>query len=916
MSYRKKLIEVALPLDAINDASAYDKMPGIGPHPKGIHHWWARLPLPCARAILFASLIDDPSSSPDWAEKDAREQDKERLRLFRIIRELLQKKPHEASKAFEKARIEISKATAGESPTVFDPFCGGGSIPLEASRLGLDARGSDLNPVALTITKAVLEIAPRMTGLGPVGTSERGSPGLASDIRHYAKAIGEGLSKALGELFPLIRSGGLKSSPALPAIAWIWARTVACPNPACGIDVLLVKSLVLANRKDKKTWLAPEVVDGELRFGIKAGRGKPPETKVGRGARFRCLGCGATTEDSYVKSEGMAGRLRTRLVASVAGGERGRVYVPASGVSRAETITERPEGAPDEELPTNPRWFSPPAFGLRRYSDLFTPRQLRGLMELIKQLHKIRPQIIADAERQRIAGRFSGDPAAYADAIVTFLGLAIDRCADFNNALCRWSASNEKVMNLFARQAIPMVFDFAEANLLGTSVGSWATCSAYVADCVEVSVLRGQRPGSVVQADASKSVPAASSLLVSTDPPYYDNIGYADLSDFFYVWLRRSIGALYPDAFATLLVPKAQELIATPYRFDGDERRAKEHFESGFRATFSLLRDRLDPRFPMTVYYAFKQTDDDSEVEGGHQTASTGWETLLEALISSGFQITATWPVRASQAWRMVSMGTNALASYIVLACRPRSASAPLAKRQEFVSALRRELPEALRQLQSGNVAPVDLAQASIGPGMAVFSRSSRVLEADGGAMSVRGALHIINEELDRFLEAVEGGVDPQTRFCVAWFQQFGMNEGKAGDADELIRAKNTSTQSLSSVFVAKAGKAHLLPRTEYPKKWDPAVDEKLSIWFCTQNVIRALEDDGEEAAARLCARLGHGRTEDVRLLSYRLFSICERNKWAEEAISYNALVASFSGIEERIRSGEGKPAQTSMFQG
>ena len=507
---------------------------------------------------------------------------------------------------------------------------------------------------------------------------------------------------------------------------------------------------------------------------------------------------------------------------------------------------------------------------------------------------------------------------AYADAVATYLAFAVDRCSDFNNSLCRWSPSNEKVMNLFGRQAVPMVWDYAEANILSQSVGAWKTCKNYVAECLEVILAWGKDAGSVVQRDAVTAISPGSQLLFSTDPPYYDNIGYADLSDFFYVWLRRTIGKVYPDIFSTLLVPKAQELVATPYRFDGDKEKAKNHFEGGFKKAFHAFREAADPRFPLTVYYAFKQDEDDEEEDVNRDRVSltTGWETLLEALISTGFQITATWPVRASQKWRMVSMGTNALASYIVLACRARKDDAPIATRREFIGGLKRELPEALRNLQHGNVAPVDLAQASIGPGMAAFSRYSKVLEADGSPMPVRTALQIINQELDAFLTEQEGELDPDTRFCITWFEQRGIAEGPFGEADVLARAKNTSVKGLVDVGVlsSRGGKVKLLSRDEIPGDWDPLTDQRLTIWECTQHLIRVLNARGEEAAGRLTAKLGGGRSEEARALAYRLYSICERKKWAEEAFAYNSLVVSWPSIQEKAVAPGGPGEQTSLF--
>jgi putative DNA methylase len=931
---KKKLIEVALPLDAINDASAYDKMPGIGPHPKGLHQWWARLPLPSARAMLFASLVDDPSSDPKFQELPVAEQDRERERLFGIIRSLMQKKIHGQPEVFEAAHAEIVRSCGGRVPTVLDPFSGGGSIPLEAQRLGLKAHASDLNPIAVLITKALIEIPPKFAGKPAVNPESRhslstrgwrGAAGLAEDVRFYGDWMRDEAEKQIGHLYPKVKPPKSHGGSEATVIAWIWSRTVKCPNPACGITMPLVRSFSLSTKTGKQAWVEPvlEVGAKSVRFAVKTGKGKPSEGTVNRrGAR--CVACDASVPFAHVRSEGKEGRMRARLMAIVAEGPRGRMYIAPTEIQESAMAIAKPEGVPETGLPEQALGFRVQQYGMTSHRDLFTSRQLIALTTFSDLVVKVQEKVYVESvaagfpdDRNRLNDGGSG-ATAYADAVATYLAFAVDRCSDFNNSLCRWSPSNEKVMNLFGRQAVPMVWDYAEANILSQSVGAWKTCKNYVAECLEVILAWGKDAGSVVQRDAVTAISPGSQLLFSTDPPYYDNIGYADLSDFFYVWLRRTIGKVYPDIFSTLLVPKAQELVATPYRFDGDKEKAKNHFEGGFKKAFHAFREAADPRFPLTVYYAFKQDEDDEEEDVNRDRVSltTGWETLLEALISTGFQITATWPVRASQKWRMVSMGTNALASYIVLACRARKDDAPIATRREFIGGLKRELPEALRNLQHGNVAPVDLAQASIGPGMAAFSRYSKVLEADGSPMPVRTALQIINQELDAFLTEQEGELDPDTRFCITWFEQRGIAEGPFGEADVLARAKNTSVQGLvdSGVLSSRGGKVKLLSRDEIPGEWDPLTDRRLTIWECTQHLIRVLNARGEEAAGRLAAKLGGGRSEEARALAYRLYSICERKKWAEEAFAYNSLVVSWPSIQEKAVAPEGLGEQTSLF--
>ncbi|MBF0108102.1 MAG: DUF1156 domain-containing protein [Magnetococcales bacterium] len=901
----KKLIEVALPLPEINDASAYDKMPGIGPHPKGIHHWWARLPLPTARAVLFASVVDDPSAHPDQFPT-GEAQNAERERLFGIIRELMQKKLHERPDVYAKAREEMLKHADGKLPPVLDPFSGGGSIPLEAARLGFAAHAADLNPVAVLLNKCNLELVPRWLECSPVNPEVRGhvlkdtgwtgSRGLAEDVRYYGNLIRERAIAKIGHLYPKVKLPREYGGREANVIAWLWARTIMCPNPACGARAPLVRSFWLCRKKPNFIHAKPVFEDKSIRFIIEKSGIAEKETTSGKGAR--CLFCGRQFSKAQVRKSAIDHGVEDIPLATVADIGQGRTYLPSDSVWMPEAL--KPEAPMIEQNMTNDRrWFSPPLYGWSRFVDIFTPRQLTALVtlgDLVKDIHE---DVVVDAAK---AGRFD-DVDEYARTVTTFLALALDRCADFNNGLCRWTSGNQKVMNLFGRQAIPMVWDFAEANILGNTVGSWVTCENYVADCIEVLGKSSVGSGNGRQVDASGAWNDASGLLVSTDPPYYDNIGYAALSDFFYVWLRRTIGDLYPELFKTILVPKAPELTAAPERFDGNKETAKEHFESGFRKAFATLREKMDPRFPLTVYYAFKQEDektgsdeDDNGDEEGPNNGTdltTGWETLLDALLGSGFQITATWPVRASQKWRMVAMGTNALASYIVLACRPRPVDAPQCGRREFLNEMKKELPTALKRLQQGNIAPVDLAQAAIGPGMAVFSRYAKVVESHGNAMTVRTALALINRTLDEVLAEQDAEFDADTRWALAWFDQHGMEEGEFGVAETLSRAKNTAVNGLeqAGIVTARGGKVRLVKRDELPENWDPASDNRLTVWEATQRLIRVLDQHGESGASALLRKLGGSVGETARELSYRLYKVCEGKNWSSEALAYNSLV-------------------------
>ena len=921
MSDRKKLIEVALPLEDINREASREKSIRHG-HPSTLHLWWARRPLAACRAVLFASLVDDPSS-PYLKHKfpTEAEQKNERERLFKIIRELVLWKNVNNEHILEQARAEILKSTDGNPPPVLDPFCGGGSIPLEAQRLGLEAHGSDLNPVAVLITKAMIEILPRFAGQPPVnpdtqGTLEqnetwKGATGLAEDIRYYGEWMRNKAEKQIGHLYPKIKVPKEQGGGWATVIAWVWVRRIKCHNPICEAKMPLVTSFWLSNKKGNKAWIEPIVdkVNKTVQFEVKTGDGVPPEpTKIGRGARFRCLVCHQDNPAGHVKAESIAGQMDAQLMAIVAEGQNGRIYLSPS--EEHEKIAEfaKPNWIPETEMNRDTtNLVSGRGYGFFTWADLFTQRQLTALSTFSDLVNEAREKVQVDATNADCE-----DAGTYADAVVTYLAFALDKGADYWSSLCTW-VPNGFIRSTFARQAIAMVWDYAESNPFSQSTGSWVACVDWVLRFISKNSGLQIPDGHATQADASVTLSDVQTPLISTDPPYYDNIGYADLSDFFYIWLRRNLRHIYPELFNLMLVPKTEELVAASHRFNGDKSRAEAHFLTGLGKAFQLMRARAHPDYPTTIYYAFKQSETD-KADGG--TASTGWETMLEGLLKAGFQITSTLPMRTERGARTTAIGTNALASSIVLVCRPRPDDASMVTRRNFIAELRRELPNALRHLQQGNIAPVDLAQASIGPGMAVFSRYSKVLEADGSPMQVRKALQIINEELDAYFTEQEGALDADTRFCVSWFEQHGMREAPYGEADVLARARDTSVEGIaeSDILQAHAGKVRLLSRDEYTAEWDPNSESRLNIWKCTQYLIRTLNQGGETEAARLVRQLGSEQSENARGLAYRLYAICERKGWAQEAIAYNTLVTAWTAIQDISAKPEPEVTQQELF--
>lgn len=941
----KKLIEVALPLDDINAACAREKMPGIGAHPRGIHLWWARRPLAAARAVLFAQMVNDPGGERGWSRGKTKAQaDMEREALFDIIRDLVKWENTTNEEVLERAREAIrrswqetcalNKGKPGfdpeKLPAFHDPFAGGGAIPLEAQRLGLESYASDLNPVAVMINKAMIEIPPKFAGQKPIGPIPKGeqapdafvdwsgAKGLAEDVRRYGHWMREEAYKRIGHLYPTVPAvqeqdgtwrhatpdDTKEKQSELTVIAWLWARTVKSPNPAFSdVEVPLVKSFVLSSKKGKEAWVEPIIEGDRYRFEIR--HGIPPAeakggTKLGRGANFKCLMSDSPIESKYIYSTAKAGELGSKLLTVVCEGKRGRVYLEPTDIIEAVARKAQPDWKPTVDMPKNPRWFSPPAYGMDSYGDLFTDRQLVALVTFSDLVAEAREKIKADS---LAAGMPIGEPLAqggssaqaYAEAVSVYLGFAVDRCADFNNSLTGWRSGNEKIMYLFARQAIPMTWDYGEANIMEKVVGGFVTNLEYQVKCL-LKISGTEFKGFVCQQDAANQT-ISMNKVVSTDPPYYDNIGYADLSDFFYVWMRRVLRSVFPQLFATMVVPKAEELVATPYRH-GSKEKAETFFMDGMTRAMHNLAEQTHPAFPVTIYYAFKQSE---TKEAG--TSNTGWETFLEAVLRAGFSITGTWPMRSEQSSRMISMGTNALASSIVLVCEKRQVAAEQIGRKVFLRELREAMPEALETMIGGEngrspVAPVDLAQAAIGPGMAVFSKYEAVLNQDGSRMSVHDALILINRAITEYLSPDAGNFDADTLFCSAWYDQYGWSSGEFGEANTLAQAKGTSVAGVdeAGIIESGSGKVKLLKWADYPADWDPTQDNRTPVWEACHHMIRTLSTQGETAAGELLARMPE-RAEPIRQLAYHLYTLCERSGRAEDARAYNELIVSWSSI-------------------
>jgi putative DNA methylase len=985
---RKKLIEVALPLEAINTASAREKSIRHG-HPSTLHLWWARRPLAACRAVLFASLVDDPDSEPRYRKADGSVDEDlaggKRAELFTLIEDLVLWENSNNPAVLNRARAEIArcvlsrKIETGEmskdtvvfgkdegkpspkgpisfkkdgpvtaydvelmqappeavnqvlatyAPPVLDPFAGGGSIPLEAQRLGLRAHASDLNPVPVLINKALIEIPPKFANQPPVHpdvdqqTGWSGAAGLAEDVRRYGQWMRDEAEKRIGHLYPKVKITAemVKERPdleqyegeELTVIAWLWARTVPSPDPSlAGKHVPLVRSFWLSKKKGREAYIRPEInsENGTYQFNVLTGKPKTDfDPSVGTVSRQggRCLITGSPMPLAEIRISAKSGNMRETLMCVVCEGHRERLYLKPDQVQHDIAFNAKAKWKPSGTLPLKHRNFQTPAYGMTEIGDLFTNRQLEALGLFSDLVIDIRSHVMRDATLANF-----NLTEEYANAVAMYLAFSVSKAAMRNCSMAIWEPGMGRLAGALGRQAIPMQWSYAETNPFAGAGGDIAGTAVSVSEVLDKLVVGWQ--GNVKQRSATESL-IADLPVISTDPPYYDNIAYADLSDFFYVWLRRCLQESEPELLRTLLTPKAEEIIASPHRHNGDKQAAASFFESALGDAIGQWRKATSVDYPLTIIYAFKQAENDDS-----GTASTGWETFLAGVIEHGFSITATWPVR-SEATNSLKRDMNALASSIVLACVPRNEDAPIANRREFADALRAELPAAVRHMQLSNIAPVDLAQAAIGPGMAVFSRYAKVVNPDGSAFTVREALQLINEVLDEALREQEGDYDPWTRWAVAWFEQYGVDKGPFGTAEVLSVAKGVSVKGVeeAGICTSARGDVRLLKRDELPADWDPAKDDKLTIWEVTQHLIKRLETGGLEAAGALLKQVGAGHGEAARELAYRLYAVAERKKWATEARGYNELIVSWQEIEAASHNApdpEPVETQSEMFE-
>lgn len=902
----KKLIEVALPLEKINAESAREKSIRHG-HPSTLHLWWARRPLAAARAVIWASLVDDPSSHPEKFPTEE-EQNQERQRLFRILEDLVVWENSNNEQVLEAAKAEIMKSTGGNPPELLDPFAGGGAIPLEAQRLGLKAHAHDLNPVAVMINKAMIEIPPRFAGMAPVNPDARTSKmsqawsraqGLAEDVRYYGEWMKQEAFKRIGHLYPKVKVPREQGGGEATVIAWIWARTVKCPNPACGVMTPLVKSFVLSKKKGQEAWAEPVFSNGRVHFVVHTGEISAIDGTVKRsGATCAC--CGANIPFSYIREEGKKSQLLAQMMAVVAEGKKQRIYITPDETQLQSSNIAKNSTVSLGTLAYYPGYINPVAYGLEQIEDLFSPRQFNMLLTLSDLIETSRLEIekaaiLRGMENDHIHLRDGGTGAlAYSEAVSVYLSFAVDRQVDLSSTISSWINSIGAIRNTFGMTGISMSWDYAEANPFSNSTGCFSNMINWVYKCVNALPATGF--GIAIQSDA-QSDSGLRNIAVSTDPPYYSNVPYADFSDLFYSWMRRSQRSVFPNLFSVLLTPKAEELVADPYRH-GSKCAATEHFEKGMLEACKRIYESASDDIPVTIYYAFKQTEADPEDKNAPEV-STGWETILTAIIKAGFSITGTWPIRTERTVRTIAQGANALASSIVLVCRKRPADAISITRRNFTNLLRKELHPALKALQDSNIAPVDLAQSSIGPGIAVFSRYGKVLEADGTIMTVRSALKIINQELDLYFNEQDGDMDSASRFCVDLYIQSAFNDIKYGEAEILATAKSTSIPMMAShgILYAKGGIVHLFERSELPETVDTG---ESCVWMLTQQLTQAMAKGGVEACAKIVANMFGSNGERAKDLAYRLYTIAERKNWANEAYAYNALVVSWPDIQAR----------------
>ncbi|MBC8553108.1 MAG: DUF1156 domain-containing protein [Candidatus Brocadiales bacterium] len=883
MEYKKKLIEVALPLEAINKACSKEKSIRHG-HISTLHLYWARRPLSSARAVIFSSLIDDPSNNKDLSEDEVL---KERNRLFKIIEQLVLWKNENNQSLLGSVKHEINKSTNNQPPVFLDPFAGGGAIPYEAQKLGLKSYASDLNPVSVVINKAQIEIPAMVKDLNPINPESKNkiasfsnAQGLAEDFNYYSKIVYKKAFERLSKYYPKSKNGE-------SVIGWYWSRTVECSNPACSSVIPMLSNNVLVNKKNRKVWLKHKLDGNSVTFQVTESMDVTEDSpKTGRGANFKCYHCHTISNSNYIKEKSKKKALGFQMIAKICNSGSKKTYYNIEEKDLEIFNQAQPEWTLDESMDeNNPTLVSGRGYGINNWNEIFLSRQMLSLTVFVEEIKTIKDLSISH-----------GASEEYANSLVVHLSMCFDRFLNRMTSFCRYHTGRESIEGALGRQMLPMIFDFVESNPFSEKTGSWISAISWSIKILNSSLINAA--GYVDQIDARKAIYDLECPLIITDPPYYDNIMYADLSDFYYVWLKKLLKDIYPEIFATIKTPKTPEITANKHLYGGDSTKANEHFLNGLSDAAKLIADKANPNFPIIYYYAFKQSETD---KGG--TASTGWETFLEGLIKTNCQITATWPIRTEMVTGLVG-GTNVLSSSIIIAVRKRNHDGNIATRKEFIKDLSLELEKSLLEMLQSNISPVDIQQSIIGPGMAVFTRYAKVLEADGGPMTVRTALQIINSELDRIQENSDIEMDSDTRFCIQWFDTYGYDEKTYGEAETLARAKDISVQGLvnSGVFEADSGKAKLKHWSKMPTDWDPRTDNRLTLWECTHHMVRELVNgDGQLGAAKLAKFMGPQKADEAKELAYQLYHICDKRSWAKHAGDYNTLVSNWADIKSQI---------------
>lgn len=934
----RKLIEVALPLQAVNAAGRAEKAVPKKGHPATMHLWWSRKPLGVARAVLFASLVDDPSARPDLYPNEAA-QTEERDRLLALIGDLCRWERSGDPTLLAEAQRCIEASAGGDLPRIIDPFCGGGAISTEAIRLGLDTLAIDLNPVAALVSSASLSLAQRFAGRPAVapGASSAGTTGIAAAVAYYGESVEDECRRRLAGAFPAPCSQ-VSPNRRSPVISYLWVRTITCANPACRRTTPLLSTWWLS-RKPTNPWHVRPTMEAD-RFGFSAERGQPPagltDLKVGRGANFRCLHCSTVNDAATVRRCGRETGFGLRLVAvqGLADPSRpraGRAWFSAEEAGERAGLAGAPAGFPaaveaalQRDLPAD--CGNVTAFGLRTFGDVLSPRQRLTMATFAEVIGELAPVVYQDALAAGIADDGMGveqggcGARAYAEAVVTYLGLALSRMANRTTTMTTHNRANGSVEQSFIRPAYGFCGEFAEANPFSGSTGSWAGGLGYVVRAMAAlpapsAPLPGStarhcpsRPGdpppetvrvgtAEVRRGSMLSALDGAAGVVCTDPPYYDMFDFAALSNLFLVWLRATLGGVWPETISSLPAPAAEQIVASPARSGGDRTAAHERFVKLLRLAFERMRAVHDSNYPLTVYFGYQQTGTRSKVATGG-SPGTAWEALLDGLLAARFRITATWPLRTERP-EGVKKGTKSLASSVLLVCRPVAESdsiRPATTAAELRLALRAELPGAVRMMQQANIAPVDLVQAAIGPGMAVYTRFERVLTEDGSPVGVREALAMIDEVLDEALDGNEARFDAATRWALSWFDEHGFAEGSFSRAEQLSEAFNTSVAGLTAagIIVAAGDRVRLRHRRESGTAQIPSQVGIPTVWGAAQRLLRDLDGGGESAAAALLGRLDAGTAAAVRDLTYQLFRICTRRNRNAEAAACNGLVSAW----------------------